>query len=306
MKGMKRATSIVAWTGCLASLLVLGLGCSSGSGGIVAGSGTATVTALVAVDSQSVAQSQAAMELLELGAPVPVTEIESLTVTITEISLDRYVEDGGDDEPKIVIFSGAMDVNVLDLTEVSEVLSCVDVPADVYTKIRLSITNPRLVLKSDPLTVITDIHLTANGRLFVSEEFELPEGESYLIILHFTDLHLVERGNGGYVLTPQVRADIQIDPAEVCICGTIVSIDKDEDTLILGLCSDQGSEIEVLYTDALIYRAADTDTPTGTEDDLVEGICVRVRGTLWVDHVLAAETIRILCGQPVPVLVEES
>jgi len=293
---MKRNTAIVTLAGCLACLFLVGLGCSGGSGSIETEGGTAMVTALLTFDSQPALMPEVGAESLQLGAPVPVGEIESLTVTITEISLDRYVEDGGDDEPKILIFSGAMDVNVLDLTEVSEVLSCVDVPAGLYTKIRLSITDPRLVLKSDPLTVITDIHLTANGWLFVSEEFELPEGESYLIILHFTGLHLVEQGNGGYVLTPQLRADIQVEPAEVCVCGTIVSIDKDADTFILGLCSDEGSEIEVLYTDALIYRATDTDTPTGTEDDLDEGMCVRVRGTLWVDGVLTAEAIRILCG----------
>jgi len=291
---MKRTGSILAVAGSVVCLVLLGIGCSGGSGSVTTGSGTASVTALVSADAESIAKSEATLTFSELGAPVPVGEIESLTVTVTEISLDPYVEDGDPDEPKIVIFSGAMDVDVLDLTEVSEVLSCVDVPAGLYTKIRLSITNPRLVLASDPATVITDIHLTANGHLFVSGEFELPEDEFYLIILHFTDLHLVELGNGGYVLTPQVRADIQIDPSEACVCGTIDSIDKDTDTLVLALCSDEGSQIEILYTDALIYRVTDTDTPTGSEDDLEEGIRIRVRGALWVDHVLTAESIRIL------------
>jgi len=291
---MKRTGSILAAIGSAVCLMLLGIGCSGGSGSVTTASGTASVTALISADTDSIARSEASLAFSQLGAPVPVGEIESLTVTVTEIALDPYVEDGDPDEPKIVIFSGAMDVNVVDLAEVSEVLSCVGVPADVYTKIRLSITNPRLVLQSDPGTVITDIHLTANGRLFVSGEFELPEDEFYLIILHFTSLHLVELGNGGYVLTPQVRADIQIDPTEACVCGTIDSIDKDTDTLVLALCSDEGSEIEVLYTDALIYRATDTDTPTGSENELVEGIFIRVRGTLWVDHVLTAETIRIL------------
>ncbi len=293
---MQRTGSIVTMAVSVACLVLLGMGCSSSSGSAPTESRTASVAALLGADTESLSKSEPTLAFSERVGPVPVGEIESLTVTVTEISLDRYVEDGDDDEPKIVIFSGVADVNVLDLTEVSEVLSCVDVPAGLYTKIRLSITNPRLVLKADPGTVITNIHLTANGHLFISEEFELPEGESYLIILHFTGLHLVELGNGGYVLTPQVRADIQIEPAEVCVCGTIVSIDKELDTLILGLCSDEGSEIEVLYTDALIFLASDTDTATGTEDDLQEGICIRVWGTLWIDHVLTAETIRILCG----------
>jgi hypothetical protein len=294
---MKRTGSILTVVASAVCLILLGMGCSgssSGSASVTTRSSTASVTALMSADTESIAKSEATLAFSELGAPVPVGEIESLTVTVTEIALDPYVEEGEPDEPKIVIFSGAMDINVLDLTDVSEVLSCVDVPAGVYTKIRLSITNPRLVLTSDPATVITDIHLTANGHLFVSGEFELPEDEFYLIILHFTSLHLVELGNGAYVLTPQVRADVQIDPAVAFVCGTIVSVDKDTDTLVLALCSDEGSEIEVLYTDALIFLPGDTDTPTGTEDDLVEGASIRVRGTLWVDHVLTAESIRIL------------
>ena len=171
-------------------------------------------------------------------------------------------------------------------------ISCVDVPAGLYTKIRLSVENPRLVLSADPQTVITDIHLTANGRLFVSEEFELPDGEAYLLILHFESIHLVEEGNGGYVLTPQLRAEIQIEPTEARVCGTIVDTDKDANTLRLALC--EGCEIDIFYADALIYLPGDTDTPTGTEDDLNPGVCVIVTGTIWVDGSLVADSIRII------------
>jgi hypothetical protein len=175
---------------------------------------------------------------------------------------------------------------------VSRVLSSVEIPAGTYTKIRLSIENPRLVLNSDPDAVITNIQLTANGRLFVSKTFELPEGEPYLLILTFEDIHLVETGNGGYVLTPQLRADIDIEPAEAVIVGTITAMNKDTDTLIVQL--DDATEIEVLYTDALIYLPGDTDTPTGTEDDLFVGLEAEIAGLLTVDGSLTAETIRIL------------
>jgi len=261
---------IAVLMGCLVGLSLVGLGCSSSSGGAELANSTAGVTTLLTVDSEI---------------------IESLTLTVTEVSLD-YGEEG-ECEPKIVVFSGAVDVDLADLTDISAILSCVDVPAGVYTKIRFSVANPRLILSSDPDTVITDVHLTANGRLFISEEFELPEGESCLLILHLMSIHLVEEGNGGYVLTPQLRAEIEIEPTEaMVVCGTIVDIDKEEDTFSLVLCD--GSAIEVLYTDASISLPGDIDTPTGTEDNLDVGVSVIIRGTLCVDGSLTADSIRII------------
>lgn len=270
MKISKQDLSIAVLLGCLACSSLLGLGCSSSSGAAPVDNGTAGVTTLLTADGEG---------------------IESLTFTVTEISLD-YGEEEDEYEPKIVIFSGEMDVDLAELTDVSAVLSCVDVPAGVYTKIRFSIANPRLILSSDPDTVITDIHLTANGRVFISEQFELPDEESYLLILHLESIHLVEEGNGGYVLTPQLRAEIEIEPTEATVCGTIVDVDRDADTFVLAMC--EGSEIEICYTDALIYLPGDTDTPTGTEDDLDVDVYVMVTGTLWVDGTLTADSIRII------------
>ena len=289
MKVFQRNLSIAVWVGCLAYLSLLGLGCSGGSGGGQDTTGTASLTTLLTVDSASEALSEP--ELLGFQGPVGLGGIESLILTVTEISLDRGDEDD-DYEPEIVVFSGEMEVDILDLMDVSAVLSCVDVPAGVYTKIRLSIANPRLFLSSAPETAIIDIHLTADGRLFISEGLELPEGESCLLILHFQSIHLVEQGNGGYVLTPQVRAEIEIESAEAKACGTIVAIDKDTDTLTLALCD--GSEIEVFYADALIFLPWDAYDPSGTEDDLEVGVDVMMTGTLWGDGSLTAHSIRII------------
>jgi len=257
--------------GFLACFSLLGLGCSSSSGGAPADNGTAGVTALLLTADGE--------------------DIESLSFTVTEISLD-YGEEEDEYEPKIVIFSGEKDVDLAELTDVPEVLSCVEVPAGVYTKVRFSIANPRLILSSDPDTVITDIHLTANGRVYISEQFELPDQESYLLILHLESIHLVELGNDGYVLTPQLTVQIEIEPMEGKVWGTIVDIDKDADTFTLGMC--EGSEIRILYTDALVFLPGDTDTPTGTEDDLDVGDYVIVSGTVWVDSTLTADSIRVL------------
>ena len=121
----------------------------------------------------------------------------------------------------------------------------------------------------------------------------LPAGESYLLILTFVDIHLVELGNGGYVLTPQLRADIEIEPAEALVSGTIIAIDKTADMLTVALTG--GTTIEVYYDEALIFRPSDTqDTATGREHDLVVGLTVTVTGMLWVDGSLTADRIEIM------------
>jgi hypothetical protein len=66
-------------------------------------------------------------------------------------------------------------------------------------------------MADDPDTVLENVQITANGRLFVSGGFQLAEGENSLVLLDFESFHLVQAGNSGqYVLTPQLRAGIQV------------------------------------------------------------------------------------------------
>ncbi|HPO12939.1 MAG TPA: DUF4382 domain-containing protein [Candidatus Hydrogenedentes bacterium] len=115
---------------------------------------------------------------------------------------------------QITVFEGDLRMDIRDLSSVSEILSTVDVEPGYYTKIRLSIGEPELRLASAPDVAIMDIHLTANARLFVSETFNLPDGQTSILTLDFQDLHLVETGHGGYVWTPQLRADVHVEAVE--------------------------------------------------------------------------------------------
>jgi hypothetical protein len=303
MRSSKQMKLTAAWIGSIACLLLVGIGCSDSSGGTSwstsTGSGntggTVTATTLLSLDSEAVAMAEAQAPYEQSRGDVAIRDIDSLILKVTEVSLDYEGHDGEDDpegDSKVVAYEGEMDVDILDLTEVSRVLSCAPLPAGVYHKIRLSIADPRLTLASDCEIVITDIHLTANGRLFVSETFELPAGESYLLILHFDDIHLVERGNGGYVLTPQLRAEIDVTSADAVVSGMIISIDRAADTFVIAL--SDGTTLEIYYEDALIFLPEDTDNPTGTEDDLEEGQDVAVTGVVCVDSTLTAESVEIL------------
>lgn len=199
----------------------------------------------------------------------------------------------GEEAAKITVFSGQLELNILDLTEISKVLSSVEVPSGEYTKIRLSVQDPRLVLRDEPDVVIEDVHLTANGRLFISKSFELPEGEENLLLLDFGGIHLVERGNAnGFVLTPQLRVEIDLVSAAITLTGSVTSLNEEAGEMTVALEDDgEGREILVIVTDAVI---TDSDGAEQTVQALAAGPMVTVVGTLSVDGTVTASTVEIL------------
>ncbi|NUM54522.1 MAG: DUF4382 domain-containing protein [Candidatus Hydrogenedentes bacterium] len=272
------------------SIALMGAGCPRPAG-------KGKVTVLFGSDAKSL--SGALLSAVAPKAVVDTADIESLTVTVTQISLDSEDEDEGETEGEgeakaagdVIVFEGSQDLELISLAGLSEVFSSAEIPAGTYTKIRIAIENPRLRLASDPETEITDIKLTANGHLFVSETFEVPADQNSNIEITFEDLHLVLNGNGRYVLTPQLRADILVSSADVAANGTIASVDPDNDSMVVTLAD---GDTTVLYAGAAIFLPADTDTPTGTEADLVVGASVDIVGTIDLDGVITATEIHLL------------
>lgn len=240
--------------------------------------------------------------VLAKAGDIDLEQIAALVVTLTEISLDRSGNPepegegsagANDNDSKVIVFSGAVDIDLRDLTGISELITTADIPAGTYTKIRLSIENPRMTLVAEPEVIITDIQTTANGRLFVSSSFEVPEGQDSLILLDFQGLHLVGTGGGKFVWTPQLRAEISVEPADVRIQALISSVDSTADTMMV--LPGSGSELVLVrYAGATIYLPADTDTPTGTEAGLVANAQVIIEGELTVTGEVHAEVIWIL------------
>lgn len=241
-----------------------------------------------------------------LKAEVPVEDIESLTVTITRIVLDKAADeaDEGDGEEETIeklenaeqieVFSGEMRVNILDLAGVSQLISLEEVPAGHYTKIRLEIQDPELVFKAEPETVYTNIHLTANDRLFITVDFELEDGDNRVLVLDFGGIHLVALGNGDYNLTPQLRAELEILTVEsTFVQGVIESIDYETNSIVLAV---EGGQIAVTYgDDAEIFLASDDDvTPTGLETDLLAEMEIIRFGDLFSDNTMTASRIEVV------------
>lgn len=401
MSGIRVLTRIVLCSG----LAILVAACGSGGGGGGGGdSGTARATVVFSADGTT--RAAAIVDRGMGGGPVPIEDIESLTVTVTEVVLQRC-EGGDDDAPDLqtvlvedfefdptsvtieeggmvrwvwtedtlhtitsgligdvdagsefdesadqagdvieiifedagqypyfsntetdieegmtgqvqvvsgnddddidedsdggqeTVFSGSFELDVLDLTALSEVLSTAIIPAGDYCRIIIRIEDPRLVLVSDPDTVLTNVHLTANGRLFIQDHFDLNDGDEVLIIVSFGSIHLVQAGaSGRYVLTPQLRAEVSIEDAAVLIEGEIETVN--DETQIITIRTASNDVYEVFADGATVIHsdddADDPDTVTQVTlafADLEVGQNVLVAGLLTVSGQVEADDIEI-------------
>ncbi len=217
-------------------------------------------------------------------------------------------DDGSDveDGAPITVYEGAFDVDLLDLTSLSQVLTSADIPAGRYCRIILEIGDPQLVLVADPATAIMNIHLTANGRLFIKDRFEIEAGDEVIIVLNFGGIHLVPRGDGGYVLTPQVHAEVNPGEQETEIEGEITSINLDTQIIeVVGGDDGEGGAFEVVLSGETIIKTdddSDDEFDVRTEDggdmlltsaDLQVGQHVEVEGTLSEGGQVLAHEIEI-------------
>lgn len=178
-------------------------------------------------------------------------------------------------------------IDLLQLQNLSVLLSTSSLPSGKYTGIELIISNPVLVLKDDETTEIMDIKLTANGRLFISKNFDVPDTGPQVITIDFGGIHLTQRGSGSFNLTPQLRAIISVEAAEVTTTGAITSIDGNTITLDIGPDSDP---VVVDVSAALIFLA---DTTEGDVSDLAEDQVVTVEGTLQPGGAVVATSVTI-------------
>jgi hypothetical protein len=152
------------------------------------------------------------------GGPVPMEDIESFLLAVDRIILnaeDDSSEAEEDSSTKVVIFDAEVqpavdnEIDLVDPGNLSDIFFAAEVPPGDYTQIRLEISDPRLDLFAETVEeYITDVHLTANGRLFASVDLTISEGDSVYLEILIDRIHLVEKGGGGYVLTPQLGVEL--------------------------------------------------------------------------------------------------
>lgn len=243
--------------------------------------GTAKVTTLLTAgtSTKSLAGAVAAK------ADVPMSDIESLWITLSKIELIP-----ADGSGPVELVQDPVDINLME----NVVLSVSEVQAGVYNQMRLSYSDPRMTLKSDPGTEITDIHQTANSRLFITQLFNVPAGAT-VFQFDLNGAKIVQLGHGGYNWTPQLDVELSAVAEDVTAEGEIVAIDGQAKTVTIQL---ETGTLVVDYSGADIYLPDDTDTPNGTEGDLAIGKTVLAEGDVTNAGPLVASAVYIQAAAP--------
>ncbi|MFA6245263.1 MAG: DUF5666 domain-containing protein [Candidatus Hydrogenedentales bacterium] len=230
--------------------------------------------------------------------------VASLTVSVTQISLDYAGTEppSGGPVETFELLDAPIDVDLfhLDTTGLSLLLAGAELPAGYYTALHILFENPRLVLQTDPDNVVLDLSITAQGELTIDSVFQLPEGDS-ILVLDIGGIHFSFDSNGALVLIINLSAEVVgDDDTEVEVCGVIDAVHPDLETFEMSAYGDfdknsnqEPVNLVVEYGDAEIYLPNKCDTPTGTPEDLVVGANVKVEGTMTPEGTVHATKIMI-------------
>ncbi|HSD70757.1 MAG TPA: DUF4382 domain-containing protein, partial [Woeseiaceae bacterium] len=131
---------------------------------------------------------------------------------MSEINLDVIEAILIGDSGQHTLFTGLKRINLLDLTNYSEPVSFGEVPAGIYTKLRLRLDNLELVLKDSGDKIYPK--LPANGKVDLLDPggFAIFPGRTALIEIDMDankSIHIVSAGNSGqYQFRPVVKVNI--------------------------------------------------------------------------------------------------
>jgi hypothetical protein len=139
----------------------------------------------------------------------PTSRYDEVNLTITRIELI------GDNGASAVVFSGERTVDLLKLSDDSEVFSLVDAPAGVYHKIRFTVTALQLIKLNDAGEVVETVapELPANGKIDLDPRMDfIVSGDEPLVLQLDLDadksIQAIGLGNGRYRFRPVVFVDI--------------------------------------------------------------------------------------------------
>jgi len=241
---------------------------------------SADLTLLLAADDSG---SSAKSSVIPKARVVQLDELESLTVTVDEIALERVTDTGTEE---VVILSTPFDLNLLDILNMRDLIDSAAVPEGVYTGAILSLSNAMAVFSSDPATIVP-VDLLDGGTLRVPTEFEAVENGEGLLVFDLGGITLVELDAGGFQLVPDLQVGL-FASVQAQARGEIKKVDRDEETIVI---EKRRARILVDVSQAVIFLPEDFDTPTGAIEDLAEDMDVLVIGTLNFDGSIAATTM---------------
>jgi hypothetical protein len=224
-------------------------------------------------DGDGVPPGQATGTVALLLTDMPTDDLDEINLDVVEATLI-----GG--EGQQVLFSdpdNPIKIDLLKLENFSQPIAFEDVPADVYTKLRLRISNLTLVeyVEDGPDNEYTP-PLPANGKidLLHPEGFEVLPGRTLVVEADMDankSIHVVQTGNGGYRVRPVVFVEFSNEEAPDKLTrfeGTIDEIvEATAGVFVLCSADDADTCIDVsLTTDGCVYDVEGIPTePTTLE-----------------------------------------
>lgn len=182
----------------------------------------------------------------------PTDEFKQINLTITRV---EFLSDGG----KHTVFSGVKHFDLLQLTNVTEIFSVLDMPARCYSKIRLTLSEIELVLHDGSKAYPS---LPGNGKLDLNPrgDFCVYDGTALMIQLDMDaakSIHVVKTGNGNkYQFRPVVFIKIikdRFDTKLVRLTGVVNNLDTLGDDFDLCRIQAQGYLIDDDISDGRPY-----------------------------------------------------
>jgi len=181
-------------------------------------------------------------EVAVLMTDGPSDDFEAIELTVLRIEL--FGSRG-----KVTVFEGREVFDLLRLRNVSELFAIHgNVPADVYSKIRLTLEDIRLVERDgDGQVVSYHPHIPGNGKLDLNprEPFQVRPDELLLLQIDMDaekSIHIVGTGSGKYNFRPVVFVDVIhafFENRLVRLHGRVRDIDRETGSFTLcSLCSD--------------------------------------------------------------------
>lgn len=259
-----------------------------------------------------------AAALLKANTTLTVDDIQRFSVTISKIELEKSgaTSEGESSEDEDiangkVIFDSDMRVDLVQLQGLAALVTSKPLEAGIYTKIKITIADPEMVLKSalDLVIPATEIQLTANNRLFVEQDFEVPAGKTSLILFDMNGFEVEDqpaRPVEFKLLPHALDVGVRVESEHVIFTGQITSIDAENNTIfVAGLDSDPVEVILPAESEGEDEGESEDEGEDEGEDDqegedmpdvsdFTVGQTVQVEGTLDVDGVVTATAITVI------------
>ncbi|MFP6582263.1 MAG: DUF4382 domain-containing protein [Candidatus Hydrogenedentota bacterium] len=312
--------------------------CGGGGGGGTAADNRATIGISGSVLGTDFASDGGFVSRGVEGDVVPPGDIDSLVLHITKITMHHAgdddeevgpVEDHTDEEVEegdgwIEVYNGTDEegctdgthpegceedstlcgiyVDLMDLNGMTRIIDTLDIHGGKYTK--MAIYYDHACIAVDGADPTDEVHITANGRMFVSQNFTLDAGGETLILIDFNvgDIHVTVNPSSDplrYVLTPQLRAIVNLTSALVEDEGEITDLSQEGDPKWIQL---DGARDVYPTEDASYIIVIDEFGATMSLDGefmgLNEGQFVRVEGICEIDGSITADYIEVQYEEP--------